>query len=96
MGWPMPCFPKEELKTGNGWGQRGTIWRSPSTPSCQGFPTSVMERTKERQESSPPVPWAWGDPTAPYNAALALRHHDICLHPTRRCYCPSRVILVPP
>lgn len=48
MGWPKPCFPKEEPKTGNSWGQRGTIWRNPSAPSCRVFPTSVaMERMRE-------------------------------------------------
>lgn len=48
MGWPVPCFPKEEQKMGNSWGQRGTIWRNPSAPSCWLFPTSVaMERMRQ-------------------------------------------------
>lgn len=78
MGWPALCFPKEELKTGNGWGQRGTIWRNPSAPSCQGFPTSaVMEKTRERRRAVPTHLRGWRDPAAPQTgirAALALRH----------------------
>lgn len=61
MGWPVPCFPKEEPKTGNSWGQQGTIWRNPSAPSCWVFPTSVaMERMRQEGRAAPPAPWGWG------------------------------------
>jgi len=82
MGWPEPCFPKEELKTGNGWGQRGTIWRNPSTPSCWDFPTSVaMERMRQKRRAAPPVPWGWGNPAAPYDL------HPRCVGPKASLKC---------
>lgn len=72
MGWPAPCFPKEEPKTGNGWGQRGTIWKNPSAPSCRGFPTSaVMERMRDRRRAVPTHLRGWRDPAAPQTGIRA-------------------------
>lgn len=63
MGWPVPCFPKEEPKTGNSWGQRGTIWRNLSAPSCWVFPTSVaMERMRQEGRAAPTGTLGMGDP----------------------------------
>lgn len=77
MGWPALCFPKEEPKTGNGWGQQGTIWRNPLTPSCWGFPTSAaMERMRQKRRVVPTSTLGMGgDPAAPRDP------HPCCVGP---------------
>lgn len=61
MSWPALCFSKEEPKTGNGWGQRGTIWRNPPAPPCWGFPPRLQQGGQGKGDEQSP----WSPGTGP-------------------------------
>lgn len=109
MGWPVPCFPKEEPRTGNSWGQRGTIWRNLSAPSCWVFPTSVAtEGMRQEGRAAPSSTLGMGDaaqaPGWPQGTAVLLCQ-ELCQghrgrgtqrtsHPGSCC--PTTAMPVPP